>query len=37
MDESVLLELSVLQDCSRVRKFKDIVSQIVWDYPVLIL
>ena len=31
MDESALFELSVLQDCSRVRKFKDIVSQIVWD------
>ena len=31
MDGSVLLELSVLQDCSTVRKFKDIVSQIVWD------
>ncbi len=31
MDEIVLLELSVLKDGSRVRKSKDIVSQIVWN------
>ena len=31
MDEIVLLELSVLNDGSRVRKPKDNVSQIVWN------
>ena len=31
MDEIVLLELSVLKDGSRVRKSKDIVSQVVWN------